>query len=57
MRGEAEAKEGQQTTAHPMLQHSAVGGHWQQQPGQASKLSISRPQKSFQGQTILGLGS
>ena len=57
MRGEAEDKEGQQTTAHPMLQDSAVGGHWQQQPGQASKLSISRPQKSFQGQNILGLGS
>ena len=54
MWGEAEDKEGQQTTAHLMLQQSAVGWRWQQPPEQDSNLSISWPLKYFQGEKILG---
>ena len=57
MQGETEEKEGQQTTAHPMLQPAAVGWRWKQSPGQASKLSISGPQQTPQGQNIFGSGS
>ena len=47
MQGETEEKEGQQTTAHPMLQPAAVGWRWKQSPGQASKLSISESWESI----------
>ena len=57
IQGETEDKEGQQMTAHLMLQPAAVGWRWQQPPGQASQFSISWPQKSFQGQNILGCQS
>jgi hypothetical protein len=57
MQGETEGMEGQQTTAHLMLQPAAVGWRWKQSPGQASKLSISGPQQTPQGQNIFGSGS
>ena len=57
MQGDTEDKEGQQTTACLLLQLSAVGWLWKQSPGQASKLSISRPQQSSQGKSLLGYGS
>ena len=57
MQGETEDKEGQQTTAHLVLQLFAVGWRWKQSTGRASKLSISWPQQSSQGQNIPGYGS
>ena len=45
------------TQIHPMLQPATVGWCWKQPPEYASQLSISRPQKSFQGQNILGCQS
>ena len=57
MLGETEDKEVQQTTAHLMLRPAAVGWRWQQSPGQASKFSLSLPQKPFLGENVLGCQS
>ena len=57
MQEETEDMEGQRATAHLMLQPAAVGWGWLESPGHASKLSISWPQQSPQGQNILGCGS